>query len=68
MPLAPGTGNAGLSRWYYNADDRECVSFQYNGKRGNQNNFLTQLECKRICPGKKLSNKLPVQVCKNKKS
>lgn len=52
MPLAPGTGNAGLARWYYNADDRKCVSFQYNGKRGNQNNFLTQADCQRICPGK----------------
>ncbi|KAI6199369.1 hypothetical protein M3Y96_00619800 [Aphelenchoides besseyi] len=42
VPLAPGTGNAGLSRWYYNPDERQCVPFQYNGKRGNQNNFLTQ--------------------------
>uniref|UniRef100_A0A915E845 BPTI/Kunitz inhibitor domain-containing protein n=1 Tax=Ditylenchus dipsaci TaxID=166011 RepID=A0A915E845_9BILA len=51
VPLAPGTGNAGLARWYYNPDDRECVSFQYNGKRGNQNNFLSQTECQRTCPG-----------------
>ncbi|KAI6217322.1 hypothetical protein M3Y99_01775400 [Aphelenchoides fujianensis] len=42
VPLAPGTGNAGLSRWYYNADERQCVQFQYNGKRGNQNAFLSQ--------------------------
>ncbi|GMR59861.1 hypothetical protein PMAYCL1PPCAC_30056, partial [Pristionchus mayeri] len=50
VPLAPGTGNNGLSRWYYNPDDRECVPFQYNGKRGNQNNFETQTECMRTCP------------------
>ncbi|KAI1727163.1 kunitz/Bovine pancreatic trypsin inhibitor domain-containing protein [Ditylenchus destructor] len=50
VPLAPGTGNAGLARWYYNVDERECVSFQYNGKRGNQNNFLGQAECQRMCP------------------
>uniref|UniRef100_A0A1I7XL13 BPTI/Kunitz inhibitor domain-containing protein n=1 Tax=Heterorhabditis bacteriophora TaxID=37862 RepID=A0A1I7XL13_HETBA len=24
VPLAPGTGNNGLSRWYYNPDDRVC--------------------------------------------
>jgi hypothetical protein len=36
---------------YYNADERQCVSFQYNGKRGNQNNFLTQDECQNMCPG-----------------
>ncbi|VDP05767.1 unnamed protein product [Heligmosomoides polygyrus] len=50
VPLAPGTGNAGLSRWYYNPDDRQCLPFQYNGKRGNQNNFETQSECERTCP------------------
>uniref|UniRef100_A0AC34F1S9 BPTI/Kunitz inhibitor domain-containing protein n=1 Tax=Panagrolaimus sp. ES5 TaxID=591445 RepID=A0AC34F1S9_9BILA len=50
VPLAPGTGNAGLARWYYNPDDRQCVPFQYNGKRGNQNNFLSQPECERTCP------------------
>lgn len=52
VPLAPGTGNAGVARWYYNSDDRQCVSFQYNGKRGNQNNFLSKVECERTCPGK----------------
>ncbi|XGW01437.1 hypothetical protein V3C99_013967 [Haemonchus contortus] len=50
VPLAPGTGNAGLARWYYNPDDRQCFPFQYNGKRGNQNNFETQAECERTCP------------------
>ncbi|KAL6743013.1 hypothetical protein Aduo_016100 [Ancylostoma duodenale] len=61
VPLAPGTGNAGLSRWYYNPDDRcvplvtntpikQCLPFQYNGKRGNQNNFESQAECERTCP------------------
>ncbi|KAK6108540.1 Kunitz/Bovine pancreatic trypsin inhibitor domain family protein [Brugia pahangi] len=51
VPLSPGSGNADLSRWYYSADDRECLPFQYNGIRGNQNNFLSQIECSRTCPG-----------------
>ncbi|PAV75122.1 hypothetical protein WR25_14816 [Diploscapter pachys] len=50
VPLSPGTGNAGLPRYYYNPDDRQCLPFQYNGKRGNQNNFLSQTECERTCP------------------
>uniref|UniRef100_A0A915Q219 BPTI/Kunitz inhibitor domain-containing protein n=1 Tax=Setaria digitata TaxID=48799 RepID=A0A915Q219_9BILA len=50
VPLSPGSGNAGLSRWYYSTDDRECLPFQYNGIRGNQNNFISQTECSRICP------------------
>uniref|UniRef100_A0A0N5BXM0 Kunitz/Bovine pancreatic trypsin inhibitor domain protein n=1 Tax=Strongyloides papillosus TaxID=174720 RepID=A0A0N5BXM0_STREA len=50
VPLAPGTGDAGLARWYYSTDERACVPFKYNGKRGNQNNFLSEAECNRICP------------------
>ncbi|UMM38575.1 hypothetical protein L5515_009937 [Caenorhabditis briggsae] len=50
VPLAPGTGNSGLARYYYNPDDRQCLPFQYNGKRGNQNNFENQAECERTCP------------------
>ncbi|CCE71906.1 BPTI/Kunitz inhibitor domain-containing protein [Caenorhabditis elegans] len=50
VPLAPGTGNAGLARYYYNPDDRQCLPFQYNGKRGNQNNFENQADCERTCP------------------
>ncbi|MCP9264684.1 hypothetical protein DINM_022825 [Dirofilaria immitis] len=50
VPLSPGSGNADLSRWYYSADDRECLPFQYNGIRGNQNNFMSQTECSKTCP------------------
>jgi hypothetical protein len=35
---------------YYNADDRRCVPFQYSGRLGNQNNFLTEAECDDSCP------------------
>uniref|UniRef100_A0A0R3RXJ9 Bm6546 n=1 Tax=Elaeophora elaphi TaxID=1147741 RepID=A0A0R3RXJ9_9BILA len=50
VPLSPGSGTANLSRWYYSSDDRECLPFQYNGIRGNQNNFISQAECSRTCP------------------
>lgn len=58
VPLSPGTGNASLHRWYYNADDRDCLPFLYNGIRGNQNNFQSQTECSRTCPGQTLHLKL----------
>ncbi|VDM84854.1 unnamed protein product [Strongylus vulgaris] len=29
VPLAPGTGNSGLSRWYYNTDDRVRSIFDF---------------------------------------
>lgn len=51
VPLAPGTGAANLTRWYYNPDSRQCVNFVYNGIGGNQNNFVTRTECESICPG-----------------
>uniref|UniRef100_A0AC35TV60 Kunitz/Bovine pancreatic trypsin inhibitor domain protein n=1 Tax=Rhabditophanes sp. KR3021 TaxID=114890 RepID=A0AC35TV60_9BILA len=50
VPLAPGTGDAGLARWYYSVDEQTCVPFKYNGKRGNQNNFESQAACNRLCP------------------
>ncbi|VBB27548.1 unnamed protein product [Acanthocheilonema viteae] len=50
VPLSPGSGNANLSRWYYSSNNRECLPFQYNGIRGNQNNFLSQTQCSRTCP------------------
>jgi len=35
---------------YYNADEKRCTSFNYNGMRGNQNNFITMNACETACP------------------
>lgn len=53
VPLAPGTGTENLTRYYYNADSRQCVQYTYNGIGGNQNNFNSKGECEATCPGKK---------------
>uniref|UniRef100_A0A915KC91 BPTI/Kunitz inhibitor domain-containing protein n=1 Tax=Romanomermis culicivorax TaxID=13658 RepID=A0A915KC91_ROMCU len=52
VPLAPGTGSTNLTRYYYNADVKQCVKFTYTGAGGNQNNFLTKIECQVMCPVK----------------
>lgn len=40
------------SRWFYNSETRTCVQFIYNGRKGNQDNFLTQEDCEATCPGR----------------
>lgn len=52
-PKKEGEGNVNLQRWYYNGNMRDCDLFYYKGRKGNQNNFLSQEECVRQCvPGK----------------
>jgi hypothetical protein len=47
--MTTGTGNAQLTRYYYNMITRQCQQFTYRGLFGNQNNFLTQAECESSC-------------------
>ncbi|EPB66286.1 Kunitz/Bovine pancreatic trypsin inhibitor domain protein [Ancylostoma ceylanicum] len=51
QPLALGSGDAALPRWYYDPQSMRCVQFFYRGRYGNQNNFLSQQECEQACPG-----------------
>ncbi|KAL6743014.1 hypothetical protein Aduo_016101 [Ancylostoma duodenale] len=50
QPLALGSGDAALPRWYYDPQSMRCVQFFYRGRYGNQNNFLSQQECEQACP------------------
>ncbi|KRY84387.1 Uncharacterized protein T4D_13764 [Trichinella pseudospiralis] len=49
QPLQIGTGQSPVTRWYYNPTVGQCMPFQYNGMRGNQNNFISKEECERMC-------------------
>lgn len=51
LPLAFGSGDANLKRWYFDQNTQNCIPFSYGGMHGNQNNFLTQQQCQQICPG-----------------
>uniref|UniRef100_A0AAF5PS51 BPTI/Kunitz inhibitor domain-containing protein n=2 Tax=Wuchereria bancrofti TaxID=6293 RepID=A0AAF5PS51_WUCBA len=49
-PLVVGTGNASLSRWFFDQNSRQCLQFIYTGLGGNENNFLTAEACMQKCP------------------
>ncbi|KAI6232231.1 hypothetical protein M3Y95_00464700 [Aphelenchoides besseyi] len=50
LPMNEGYGDGKLTRWYFNKQDRQCIRFIFRGLNGNQNNFLTQSECRAACP------------------
>ena len=58
MPLAVGPNdsckdilyyNYGIAAWYFNSKTGECEDFEYIGCGGNENNFPTKEECRRVC-------------------
>uniref|UniRef100_A0A1I7WPV5 Kunitz/Bovine pancreatic trypsin inhibitor domain protein n=1 Tax=Heterorhabditis bacteriophora TaxID=37862 RepID=A0A1I7WPV5_HETBA len=38
-------------RFFYDKETRRCREFQYQGTKGNANNFLTLEDCELVCPG-----------------
>ena len=36
-------------RWYYDSSDGTCKEFDYLGKKGNGNRFLTRQDCQASC-------------------
>ncbi|PIO77635.1 Kunitz/Bovine pancreatic trypsin inhibitor domain protein [Teladorsagia circumcincta] len=44
-PAPPAT------RYYYDEAEMACKPFIYNGRKGNQNNFLTLEDCEQTCNG-----------------
>ncbi|VDK73280.1 unnamed protein product [Litomosoides sigmodontis] len=49
QPVAEGTGNSSLLRWYFDQSSQKCLTFYYRGKEGNQNSFLTEDNCNSAC-------------------
>ncbi|XP_029475374.1 kunitz-type protease inhibitor 2 isoform X4 [Rhinatrema bivittatum] len=48
-PSVTGPCRAAFPRWYYNTSTRTCTKFTYGGCKGNQNNHLSEEECKDRC-------------------
>ena len=36
-------------RWHYDSSDGTCKEFEYKGKKGNGNRFLTRQDCQASC-------------------
>ncbi|EPB66228.1 Kunitz/Bovine pancreatic trypsin inhibitor domain protein, partial [Ancylostoma ceylanicum] len=52
LPEEPGELGAPAppaTRYYYDQAEMRCKEFIYNGRKGNQNNFLTLQDCEQTC-------------------
>nr|KAF6470429.1 tissue factor pathway inhibitor 2 [Molossus molossus] len=62
-PRDEGLCSANVTRYYFNPRHGACETFTYTGCGGNNNNFLSMKDCKRICikgaSRKKLRKKMP---------
>ncbi|KAF0992223.1 hypothetical protein HZS_4399 [Henneguya salminicola] len=48
--MKAGSCNKCVTRWYFNTQTFQCVSFTYGGCKGNDNNFNSLKECEINCP------------------
>ncbi|TSK31462.1 Tissue factor pathway inhibitor [Bagarius yarrelli] len=47
--LEKGTGNTSFTRYYYDARQKTCKQFEYTGRGGNNNNFVSIDDCMSVC-------------------
>ncbi|XP_033360930.1 spondin-1 isoform X1 [Bombus vosnesenskii] len=47
-PKEEGRCNGNIIRWYFDKE-KGCKSFKYSGCDGNENNFPTEQDCKKVC-------------------
>ncbi|XP_041765619.1 papilin isoform X3 [Anopheles merus] len=59
LPHAYGECSGNEERWFYEPHEQRCVRFAYSGCGGNRNNFASEAECERSCPG---GERAPVDV------
>ncbi|XP_035677445.1 tissue factor pathway inhibitor-like isoform X2 [Branchiostoma floridae] len=48
-PMKVGICKAAVQRFFFNSEEKKCMSFTYGGCRGNGNNFVTMQECEATC-------------------
>lgn len=44
-----GPCEAAMTRWFFNSQTKQCEVFLYGGCEGNDNNFMSEDECKESC-------------------
>ncbi|TKR89372.1 hypothetical protein L596_013486 [Steinernema carpocapsae] len=49
MPKSAGNCKRPTTKWWYNAETRECTNFMWTGCGGNGNRFSTKAECEHLC-------------------
>lgn len=50
LPRAAGSCSGWTGRYHYDVIAAKCSHFWYGGCHGNNNNFMTRVECQRACP------------------
>ncbi|XP_074140708.1 tissue factor pathway inhibitor 2 [Sminthopsis crassicaudata] len=48
-PLDPGSCSSDVPRYYFNWESKRCEPFTYTGCGGNENNFVSQKDCTKVC-------------------
>lgn len=49
LPLEEGNCSQIISKWYYDANLKYCLQFNFTGCNGNENRFENRLQCAEIC-------------------
>ncbi len=65
MKKVTGPCQAYFKRFFYNAATGKCEEFIYGGCKGNQNNFMNELECEARCVYGKYLEKVPLWMFLN---
>lgn len=52
LPMVEGSGKYKLLRYYFDKTSRNCREFRYKGSKGNENNFITRIQCQEACKRK----------------
>ncbi|CAG9535954.1 unnamed protein product [Cercopithifilaria johnstoni] len=58
LTSANGYGSGEIQRFWYDWKSSTCKQLIYGGYGGNENNFLTKIDCEKACLGKQLSKSL----------
>ena len=49
LSMAKGHCLAYMPSWYFNSQEQRCLQFIYGGCGGNENRFVSELECNATC-------------------
>ncbi|XP_076360877.1 papilin-like isoform X2 [Tachypleus tridentatus] len=49
LPAVRGTCSGLFYHFYFDPNERRCLTFEYSGCGGNKNNFYTLEDCRRVC-------------------